>query len=577
MVSRERTCKCRCRVEIIFAFVSVFIVGCRHNDGDSANAEVDTIPPMVLSVSPTLNAADISRRTAIEIVFSEDLLRTSVNDSVVTLEGDGKINGVATYDSSTDTLAFIPDRLLSAETSYTVTVSGDVADVAGNTLVGSFSWSFTTASRTWWPAKEVCPSCFDSHGDSSPQMAFMDTGVGVIVWFSASMLGFDLRSSFYEPLLGWKDLANVASLPFTDTGNYERPQVAVDDSGNTTLVWEWGDSSPYNTPPYSIYADRYNVETSTWSGSQLIETDEAGPASSPSVVMDSEGNAIAVWAQSDGTQNNIMYNIYNVETGWSAMPLAIDNLDSDARSPDIDIGGENDLLAVWFQADNVWSNHYKPTGEWEIPIAVGPASLNNVGDDLTVSVGETSAVAAWEAGLSNAIWARVYSLSANAWLDAAVQISPVDGSSTEPDSAIDGFGKAMVVWRQEFNGTRILSSHYVPGSGWSAPQRVDTHSDGDVLSPLITADRAGNMTVVWPHISSPNDTIWARRYLSDTGNWGEPKMLGPFGASLGGSYCHTRPNRCMAISSANDDITVAWVGAFGSGRVVDRLSYTRFE
>ncbi len=38
---------------------------------------------------------------------------------------------------------------------------------------------------------------------------------------------------------------------------------------------------------------------------EVIETDNAGNASSPQIAMDSSGNAIAVWHQDDGTRNNI--------------------------------------------------------------------------------------------------------------------------------------------------------------------------------------------------------------------------------------------------------------------------------
>ena len=50
----------------------------------------------------------------------------------------------------------------------------------------------------------------------------------------------------------------------------------------------------------------------------LIETDNAGDASSPQVAIDTNGNALAVWRQSDGTRYNIWANRYTAGTGWGS-------------------------------------------------------------------------------------------------------------------------------------------------------------------------------------------------------------------------------------------------------------------
>ncbi|TPW09101.1 MAG: hypothetical protein FD130_2655, partial [Halothiobacillaceae bacterium] len=47
-----------------------------------------------------------------------------------------------------------------------------------------------------------------------------------------------------------------------------------------------------------------------WGVAGLIETDNAGSASSPQVAIDANGNALAVWHQSDGTRYNIWANRY---------------------------------------------------------------------------------------------------------------------------------------------------------------------------------------------------------------------------------------------------------------------------
>ena len=55
---------------------------------------------------------------------------------------------------------------------------------------------------------------------------------------------------------------------------------------------------------YSIWTNRY-VAGRGWGMAQLLETDD-GPAGSPQISMDADGNAFAIWEQSDGTRSNII-------------------------------------------------------------------------------------------------------------------------------------------------------------------------------------------------------------------------------------------------------------------------------
>jgi len=45
-----------------------------------------------------------------------------------------------------------------------------------------------------------------------------------------------------------------------------------------------------------------------WGDALLIETNNVGGAFVPQVALDPNGNAVAVWSQSDGTRNNIWAN-----------------------------------------------------------------------------------------------------------------------------------------------------------------------------------------------------------------------------------------------------------------------------
>ena len=107
---------------------------------------VDATPPAVAGVSPASGAAGASVSTPIVINFTEanGMLATSMNGSTVTVsDGVSNIPCTISYDAANKRLTLTPANLLAYNTTYTVTLSSDITDLAGNPLSG-VSWSFTT-------------------------------------------------------------------------------------------------------------------------------------------------------------------------------------------------------------------------------------------------------------------------------------------------------------------------------------------------------------------------------------------------------------------------------------------------
>src|SRR3989442_13803817 len=84
-----------------------------------------------------------------------------------------------------------------------------------------------------------------------------------------------------------------------DRGAAFAPQIALDAQGNAIAVWQQSDGIRNN-----IYANRYVAATGLWQGAQLLETDDRGAAATPRIALAPQGNAIAVGHQSDGTRKN---------------------------------------------------------------------------------------------------------------------------------------------------------------------------------------------------------------------------------------------------------------------------------
>lgn len=102
--------------------------------------ETENIPPEVVSTNPMPDELNISPDVEIRIEFDEAIDPDSVtSESVIVGEG---LPGTVIADGST--IIFNPSISLFSGTTYTVTISGNIMDSAGNMMGFPYSWSFTT-------------------------------------------------------------------------------------------------------------------------------------------------------------------------------------------------------------------------------------------------------------------------------------------------------------------------------------------------------------------------------------------------------------------------------------------------
>jgi hypothetical protein len=183
----------------------------------------------------------------------------------------------------------------------------------------------------------------------------------------------------------------------------------VDGAGNAVAVWQHSDGTHVN-----VWSARYVATSAHWDAAEPIETLNKGDASRPQVAMDLDGNAVAVWSQFDGTNDDIWSNRYTPSGGWGVEAERIERNDpGEARRPKIAMDPDGgSAVVVWSQPDDVhisvWSNRYTPSLGW------GTAELiefNNVSRarELEVAMGPNGeAVAVWSqrVGGRDDIWSN---------------------------------------------------------------------------------------------------------------------------------------------------------------------------
>jgi hypothetical protein len=110
----------------------------------------DTTAPTVLSTSPTNNATNVAVTAPVTVTFSEDMdsstiISPATNVKLNVTAGGAVVAGTVTYNSTSHVATFTPTSALTANTSYTATVTTGVKDLAGNPMAFNVTFTFTTA------------------------------------------------------------------------------------------------------------------------------------------------------------------------------------------------------------------------------------------------------------------------------------------------------------------------------------------------------------------------------------------------------------------------------------------------
>ena len=110
---------------------------------------VDVLPPSVTDSRPV--GANTNLTPWIVITFSEPMNRASVEQAFSITPG---IDGSFVWSSDFRTVSFVPTRELQSGVTYAVVIDSSARDLAGNTMVGSKTFQFSTApgflAEFWW-------------------------------------------------------------------------------------------------------------------------------------------------------------------------------------------------------------------------------------------------------------------------------------------------------------------------------------------------------------------------------------------------------------------------------------------
>lgn len=107
----------------------------------------DVAVPLVSSTNPIDNATGVANNKVVSITFNEAMDPLTITGSTFTVkQGTTAVAGTVAYAGMIAT--FTPTNILSANVTYTATVTKGAKDLAGNALAADKVWSFTTGTST---------------------------------------------------------------------------------------------------------------------------------------------------------------------------------------------------------------------------------------------------------------------------------------------------------------------------------------------------------------------------------------------------------------------------------------------
>lgn len=377
-------------------------------------------------------------------------------------------------------------------------------------------WANTyTAGSGWGTAETIEDS---SIGDARrPEIAFVGDGKAIAVWHQNQGDGtnLDVRANIYTAGSGWDSVETIENV---DDGDADNPDIAVNGEGGAIVVWEQDDGSNYE-----IGANVY-TSGNGWSTPETIDNSSSGElVFSPEVAVDSEGNAVAVWEQDDGTYYSIYAKTYSADSGtWESSATLIENGDNgDAGNPQIAVDNEDNAVAVWYQNDgtndSIYANTYSAdSGTWEPSAILLENGDDGDADDPQIAVdGEGEAIAVWHQndGTNDNIYARTYSRDSGAWESSLTLLeNSNDGDAEGAQVGVDDEGNAIAVWTQD-DGTNdnVRANTYTAGNGWDNAQTIE-NSDEGASGAQIAVGSEGNAVAVWEQYNGMHEDLHANRF-----------------------------------------------------------------
>jgi hypothetical protein len=351
----------------------------------------------------------------------------------------------------------------------------------------------------------------------------------------------------------WTPPKQIDGAPTGGTLIEPLPVLAVSANGTAVVVFQEHTDDTTNGASNAAYA--VYSQGSGWAPAGQFtpptKPNQVNDNEKPQVAIDSQGNAVAVWAQDMGGANDAGApadfgpQIYTARLtagqGWST-PTRLSNygMSGFSGTPHVGVDEKGDAIAAWAASPanspiRAKAAHYDGTSnKWgtETFIDQCTACMSNVGILPRVALDSSgNAEVVWAQGQSGgqiAEFAARYGAQAGTW-DNAQQLDTglmTNLNASDTRLVVDAMGNATAVWVNVSNDkthpNTIITARMVGGS-WKAANPVDTTMPAVDTRPAIAVDDQGDVMVAWDNQA----TLWATELPAGATTWPTDTQLDP--------------------------------------------------
>ena len=317
----------------------------------------DRIPPLVISTTPTGINVSISSR--INVTFSEAMNKSTAESAFSTFPA---ITG--SFSWSGNNMTYIPVSNLAYNTTYNITVGTGAKDVAGNNMISSYTWPFTTSR------------------DMTPPSIIGKTPNGTNVPISSQI-----------------------TVTFGKAMNYASAQSAFSTSPATTGSFTWSGNNMTYTPLSNLaYNTTYNVTIGTGArdleGNNMLSSytwpfTTSRDMTPPSVIGTTpDGTNVPIISQITATFSKAMNNV-SAESAFSTSPATTGSFSWSGKNmiytPSSNLAyGANYNVTIGTGAMDLEGNNMPSPNEWQFTTIeqdlTPPAVIENSPIGINISI-----------------------------------------------------------------------------------------------------------------------------------------------------------------------------------------------
>jgi hypothetical protein len=492
------------------------------NGSGVANAVVSNIavncvttPITISSSTPAAGALSVARDVAPALTFTAPINNATVPGNVTFKRGANAV--AAGFSTSGSTVTVTPQVPLSLLTTYTVAAQAGLLGTYAEPVAASSGISFTTRDGVWHP-QEIAK--VNAPNTSAVKIAMTSDRNAIAVWQQQDGPHRNVWANTYVVGSGWGTAQQLQTQNASDESD---PEIAADGHGHAYVVWTQSDGTRSD-----VWYNRYTVGSGWGSATQLSSLNQGIENAAPAVAVNAAGDAVFAWVNN----TNQDYSVWASYMPASAAPgtaVRIESAIGSTGDVKVVMDSAGNATALWVNFDNanntgdLWANRCI-AGTWQAGSII-ENSLQSVSEYAVAAASANEVIAVWTQQISNSsqgVYTSRYHIGLG-WSAAATLATTTDSSAYYPQVAADGDGNAMIIWGQYDSSVfQSYSRYYTAGVSWASAVPM-----GATNVPDIALDASGNALAVWyAEVSQSSRAIKASRYTVANG-WGSTATLTP--------------------------------------------------